>query len=250
MIEIEQLRKSYRGARALDGFELRVREGELFGLVGPNGAGKTTLMKILATLVRPDSGQARVGGFDVVGTPRSVKKIIGYMPDQPGLYQDMRVREYLEFFADAFRLENHQRTPAVDRALDRSHLAGRSQDFVEQLSFGMKQRLLLAKTLLHEPRVLLLDEPATGLDPMARIDLRVQLKQLNAEGVTILVSSHILSDLEDICDHVALIDGGRNAHDAAGHSVIEVPKAETRAFLYEVEILGDVNVAANPRLRS
>jgi len=166
MIAIEHLAKSYNGTRGLDGFSLQVEEGELFGLVGPNGAGKTTLIKILATLLRPDRGAARVAGLDVTKHPQEVKRAVGYMPDQPGLYQDMRVREFLEFFADAFRLPRERRRKAVAQGLERSGLTTRAHAFVEELSLGMKQRLLLARTLLHDPRVLLLDEPATGLDPL------------------------------------------------------------------------------------
>lgn len=244
MIEVEQIRKDYKATRGLDGFDLRVADGELFGLVGPNGAGKTTLMKILATLLHPDGGTARIAGMDVTQDPRGVKRIVGYMPDQPGLYQDMRVREYLEFFSGAFRLPKEKVRGAVDQALVHSGLTDRSQAFVEELSFGMKQRLLLSKTLLHNPKLLILDEPATGLDPLARIDLRKQLKQLNAEGVTILISSHILSDLEDICDRVALIEAGKNAADAQGQSVFVLHSASVQSQTYEVDVLGDATAAA------
>jgi ABC-2 type transport system ATP-binding protein len=244
MIEVHQVRKKYKRANALDGFSLRVAEGELFGLVGPNGAGKTTLIKILSTLIPPTDGQIRIADLDVTRDPQSVKRIVGYMPDQPGLYQDMRVREFLEFFADAFRVPSQKRVATVELALDRCGLASSNNTFVEELSFGMRQRLLMAKTLLHEPRVLLLDEPATGLDPLARIDLRNQLKQLNAQGVTILVSSHILSDLEDICSRVALIKDGRNAAGDDGQAVIDLRKLGPSAQLYEVEIIGESEAAA------
>jgi ABC-2 type transport system ATP-binding protein len=240
MIEVEQIRKSYNGARALDGFTLRVEKGELFGLVGPNGAGKTTLIKILSTLIRADAGVARVAGMDVAANPLGVKSVVGYMPDQPGLYQDMRVREFLEFFAEAFRLPSQRRRVAVEQGLAESRLQARAESFVEELSFGMKQRLFLAKTLLHSPQVLLLDEPATGLDPLARVDLRDQLKRLNRQGITILLSSHILADLQEICSHVALIAGGKNQEDAAGSSVIELRKEDpSLPRLYEVGVLQD-----------
>jgi ABC-2 type transport system ATP-binding protein len=239
MIAVEKIRKSFDGTHALDGFTLHVGAGELFGLVGPNGAGKTTLMKVLSTLLPADGGTAQIGGLDVATQAREVKRLIGYMPDQPGVYQDMSVREFLEFFADAFHITGARHRVAVDRALERSGLADRRRDSVEQLSFGMKQRLVLAKTLLHDPKVLLLDEPATGLDPIARIDLRAQLKQLQAEGVTILISSHILSDLEDICTQIALIGAGRNAADADGNSVIQLHAPQTQLRIYEVEVVGD-----------
>ena len=243
MIDIEQVRKSYNGTRALDGFTLHVGRGELFGLVGPNGAGKSTLIKTLATLLRPESGTVAIGGTEVQRDPQAIKRMIGYMPDQPGLYQEMSVREFLEFFADAFALKGDRRRKGVARALERSVLEARSSAYVEELSFGMKQRLLLAKTLLHEPKVLLLDEPATGLDPIARIELRQQLRALNAGGVTILISSHILSDLEDICTQVALIAAGRNAQDAAGRSVIPLREQQAKAQQYEIDVLGDAAAA-------
>jgi ABC-2 type transport system ATP-binding protein len=257
MIEVEQLRKVYPGAdgsdaarerqpgtAALDGFSLRVERGALFGLVGPNGAGKTTLLKVLATLLQPDGGSARIDGLELSASSLAIKAMVGYLPDQAGVYQDMSVREFLEFFAEAFRLHGPRRRRAVERALARSGLAERAESYVEELSFGMKQRLLLAKTLLHEPRVLLLDEPATGLDPSARLALRDELRRLNAEGVTILVSSHILSDLEDICTDIALIAQGRNAADAEGNTVIRLRRPELPTRAYEIEILGEAAVAA------
>lgn len=248
MIEIESLHKHYGKRAALENFSLRVETGELFGLVGPNGAGKSTLIKILATLLEPDSGRAVINDMDVGGAPAAVRSVVGYLPDVPGLYQDMRVEEFLEFFADAFHLHGTRRRQAVDRALERAGLDGRRNDFVEQLSFGMKQRLVLAKTLLHDPKVLLLDEPATGLDPLARIELRELLKKLNREGLTIFLSSHILSDLEDICTRVALIAAGRNAAGADGQSVVTLsgPAAAPADSLVscEIEIVGDAQVAA------
>lgn len=210
MIEVESLRKIFRGGRGLDSFSLRLESNELVGLVGPNGAGKTTLIKILSTLLPPGSGVARVAGRDVRSDPQGVRAAVGYLPDVAGVYQDMRIREFLEFFADAFRLKEPNRSAAIERALIRSGLADRPEDFVEHLSLGWKQRLLLAKTLLHDPKLLLLDEPATGLDPLARITLREQLKQLHKEGVAILISSHILSDLEDICTRIVFIADGKN----------------------------------------
>src|ERR1700678_3710500 len=183
MIEVSQIQKRYGGSRALDGFRLHVEKGELFGLVGPNGAGKTTLIKILSTLIRADSGSAKIAGFDVAVDPLAVKSVVGYMPDQPGLYQDMRVREFLEFFADAFRIPSQRRSAVVDQGLGASGPAAQARCFVEELWFVIKPRVFLAKTLLHSPRVLLLDEPAPGLDPLARVDLRDQLKRLNQEGI-------------------------------------------------------------------
>jgi ABC-2 type transport system ATP-binding protein len=246
MIDVELLGKKYHKHCALENFSIHVEDGELFGLVGPNGAGKTTLIKILATLQPPDGGTARVGGHDVVKESRAVRALAGYLPDVPGLYQDMRVEEFLEFFADAFHLKEPRRRQAINKALERSGLADRRNDFVEQLSFGMKQRLVLSKTLLHEPKVLILDEPATGLDPLARIQLRGLLKDLNREGLTILLSSHILADLEDICTRVALIAGGHNASGPDGQSVLTLTGAAAAQSTQtcEIEIVGDAQAAA------
>jgi ABC-2 type transport system ATP-binding protein len=244
IVRVANLSKIYAsGFKALDAVDLEIRRGEIFALLGPNGAGKTTLMKILSTLLTIDSGKVQVGGLDVTTQGREVKRLIGYLPDQPGVYQDMSVREFLEFFADAFELKGDHHRTAVDHALEWSGLGARSDSPVEDLSFGMKQRLALAKTLLHDPKVLLLDEPATGLDPMARLELRRQLKELQAQGVTILISSHILSDLEDICTRIALIGGGRNAADAEGHSVIQLRTPQAPSRIYEIKLLGDGTTA-------
>ena len=210
MIHVQELHKTYRGGRGLHGFSFRMESNDLVGLVGPNGAGKTTLIKILATLIPATSGKASVGGHDVAADARAVRAVVGYLPDVAGIYQDLRVKEFLEFFADAFRLKEPKRSAAIQRALELSGLGDRDDEYVENLSLGWKQRLLLAKTLLHEPKVLLLDEPATGLDPLARISLREQLKRLHTEGVAILISSHILSDLEDMCTRILFIADGKN----------------------------------------
>jgi ABC-2 type transport system ATP-binding protein len=222
MIEIENLCKIYdkKQKRGLNGFSLTMHGNECVGLVGPNGAGKTTLIKALATLLPADSGTIRVGGYDVSTDAAAVRAVVGYLPDVPGLYQDLRIEEFLEFFADAFRLKEPRRRAAIERALERSGLAARRHDFVEHLSLGWKQRLMLAKTLLHEPKTLLLDEPATGLDPLARITLREQLKQLHSEGVAVLISSHILSDLEDVCTRIVFIADGKNVTDATSSPAV------------------------------
>jgi ABC-2 type transport system ATP-binding protein len=238
MIEIDALRKSYRRSRGLDGFSLHLESNELVGLVGPNGAGKTTLIKILATLLPADSGSVRVSGHDVSDEPMAVRASLGYLPDVAGIYQDMRIGEFLEFFADAFRLQGPQRSAAIERALERAGLADRRNDFVEHLSLGWKQRLLLSKILLHEPKLLLLDEPATGLDPLARIQLREQLRRLHAEGVAILISSHILSDLEDICTRIVFIAEGKNVRET--QTVASAAGAPAAAVRCELEFEGPV----------
>ena len=236
MIEVDGLHKTFRGGRGLHGFGLRLETNELVGLVGPNGAGKTTLIRILATLIPASSGTARVDGHDVGAEPQAVRAAVGYLPDVAGIYQDLRVREFLEFFADAFRLKEPERTASIERALELSGLPDRADEYVENLSLGWKQRLLLAKTLLHRPRVLLLDEPATGLDPLARIALREQLKRLHAEGVAILISSHILTDLEDLCTRIVFIADGKNVAEPAGPAL--AASATSARIQCEVEFQG------------
>ena len=247
MIEVESLRKLFRGGRGLDGFSLHLESNELVGLVGPNGAGKTTLIKILYH--RSCRRTLRVSSrrrADVQTDPRGVPPSVGFPRTMLACsYQDMRIREFLEFFADAFRLKEPNRSAAIERALTRSGLADRPQDFVEHLSLGWKQRLLLAKTLLHDPKVLLLDEPATGLDPLAPVTLREQLKQLHNEGVAILISSHILSDLEDICTRIVFIADGKNIAEA-GAGAAEGSAAPT--IRCEVEFEGPAD-AVHPLLK-
>ena len=236
MIRVEGLKKLYGRERGLHAMNLQVSPGELVGLVGPNGAGKTTLMKVLATLVRPDEGRVDVRGMDVRFQKMAVRGLVGYMPDVPGVYQDMKVREYLLFFADAFHLPGGRKKAAVEAAMAWSGLADRSETEVEHLSLGWKQRLSLAKTLLHNPTLLLLDEPATGLDPLARLELRRQLKELNQRGVTILVSSHILSDLEDICSRIVYIADGRDVGQTELYNA-NAAGAPPAAPVFEIEFL-------------
>lgn len=236
MIHVEELKKLYSGDRGLRGFSLNIVQGELVGLVGPNGAGKTTLIKILATLLLPDSGIAQVNGLDVRQEKRAVRKFVGHMPDVPGVYQDMKVREFLLFFADAYHLPSSRKHAAVDDVLKWSGLADRAETYVEHLSLGWKQRLVLAKTLLHGPSLLLLDEPATGLDPLARLEMRRQLKELHRRGVTILISSHILSDLEDVCTRIVFIADGTNVGQTSPSALGE-RGTESGITVYEIEFL-------------
>ncbi len=236
MIHVEGLKKLYSGDRGLRGFNVNIAQGELVGLVGPNGAGKTTLIKILATLLPPDSGTAQVNGLDVQSEKRAVRKLIGHMPDVPGVYQDMKVREFLLFFADAYHLPSARKRAALEDVLAWSGLGDRAETYVEHLSLGWKQRLVLAKTLLHGPTLLLLDEPATGLDPLARLELRRQLKELHRRGVTMLISSHILTDLEDICTRIVFIADGMNVGQTSP-SASRTDGVDGGTTVYEIEFL-------------
>jgi len=211
IIEIQGLSKAYKkGSRlAVNDLNLTIEEGAVFGFIGPNGAGKTTTMRMLTTLLQPTAGQAWVAGCSIAKNPRGVRRAIGYMPDFFGVYDDMKVWEYLDFFAACYGVPADQRAGISDDLLALVDLGHRRDDFVDSLSRGMKQRLCLARTLAHDPQVLILDEPASGLDPRARIEIRELLRELSAMGKTIFFSSHILSEVADICTHIGVIEDGR-----------------------------------------
>jgi len=209
MIQTVGLTKKYDDFVALDSLDLKLERGDLFGFIGPNGAGKTTTIRILSTLLAPTWGEAYVCGYSVHTHPREIRRAIGYMPDVFGVYDDMRVGEYLEFFAAAYRIAGPERRRVAEHSLELVDLGSKRDELVTSLSRGMTQRLGLARVLLHDPEVLLLDEPASGLDPRARIEMRNLLKQLQGMGKTILVSSHILPELADICNRVGIIEYGR-----------------------------------------
>jgi ABC-2 type transport system ATP-binding protein len=209
MIKTDDLRKVYGGLVAVEGISLDLRPGDIFGFIGPNGAGKTTTIKMLATLLRPTSGTATVDGIDVVRYPREVRPLIGYMPDAFGVYDDVKVWEYLDFFAAAYRQGRDQRTETVDRVLELTDLTEKRDAFVQTLSRGMQQRLCLAKCLVHDPKVLLLDEPASGLDPRARIEIKKLIARLGEMRKTVIVSSHILPELSDFCNRIGIMERSR-----------------------------------------
>jgi ABC-2 type transport system ATP-binding protein len=209
MIEALNLTKQYGDVPALRGVSFAIGEGDIFGFIGPNGAGKTTTIKILATLVKPTTGNAKVCGESIHGDTRKIRTRVGYMPDSFGVYEEMRVDEYLEFFAAAYGIPGARRRTVVDDILKLVDLGSIADRLVGQLSRGTQQRLGLARVLVHDPKVLLLDEPASGLDPRARIEIRELIKELGRMGKTVLVSSHILSDLADICNKVGIIEKGR-----------------------------------------
>jgi ABC-2 type transport system ATP-binding protein len=214
MIKTEELTKQYGKLFALKNLSLELNEGDLFGFIGPNGSGKTTTMKMLATLLQPTWGEAYVCGMSIYTKPKEIRRLVGFMPDFFGVYDDMKVIEYLEFFAAAYRIKGEARRKVCNEVLERVDLGYKREALVTSLSRGMTQRLGLARVLLHDPQVLLLDEPASGLDPRARIEIRELLKRLGGRGKTIMVSSHILPELADVCNKVGIIERGELLVDA------------------------------------
>lgn len=209
MIRCEGLTKAYGDFVALESLDLLIEKGDTFGFIGPNGAGKTTTMRILSTLLEPSSGSATVGDYSVVEHPDEIRRLLGYMPDKFGVYDGMKVWEYLDFFAAAYHLPKPSRPQSIADVLELTELSQKRDFFVEALSTGMRQRLCLAKTLLHDPQVLILDEPAAGLDPRARIEMRELLKELTRMGKTIMISSHILPELSDFCNRIGILEAGK-----------------------------------------
>ncbi len=209
IVETENLRKEYGKFVAVEALSLHVPEGAIYGFVGPNGAGKTTTMRMLTTLTRPTRGKAWLSGYSIADEPRNVRKSIGYMPDKFGVYEDMRVWEYLDFFAACYDIPERERKTLIGDLLELVDLSHRRDDMVDKLSMGMKQRLSLARTLAHDPKVLILDEPASGLDPRARVEIRELFVELAKMGKTIFFSTHILADVQEVCTHVGIIEGGQ-----------------------------------------
>jgi ABC-2 type transport system ATP-binding protein len=209
IVQTINLTKRYGKLVALNNLHLQIQDGECFGYIGPNGAGKTTTIRILATLLQPTWGEARICGHVVGYESRKIRPLIGYVPDFFGAYEDMVVQEYLEFFASAYNISGKQRTRVVGDVLELTDLIGKRDALVDSLSRGMQQRLSVARVLLHDPRVLLLDEPASGLDPRARIEIRELLKELRNMGKTIIISSHILHELAELCTTVGIIEEGK-----------------------------------------
>jgi ABC-2 type transport system ATP-binding protein len=209
IVRTEGLVKRYDGTLAVAGVDLSVGQGEIFGLVGPNGAGKTTTLRILSTLLLPSAGTAEIAGMSVTRNPDGVRRVIGFMPDAFGVYDDMKVWEYLDFFARCYGIGPAARRRMIGDLLELVDLGDKRDAYVQTLSRGMQQRLCLAHALVHDPLVLLLDEPASGLDPRARVELRELLRELRSLGKTIVISSHILPELEELCTSVAIVDRGQ-----------------------------------------
>ena len=239
VIEIRELSKRFARRLAVDRVNATIEGGEIFGLVGPNGAGKTTTMRMLVTLLEPDHGEILIGGHSVRRSPREVRRLIGFMPDAFGVYGDMTVLEYLDFFGACYHIPPAQRLSLINDLLELVEIAHRRDDMVDTLSRGLKQRLGLARVLIHDPSILVLDEPASGLDPRARVEIRELLLEIARLGKTIIFSSHILADVAELCTRVGIMEGGKLiavgtldelTEKAAPHRLIRV------AFLNQVNI--------------
>src|SRR6202521_5306112 len=236
MIETRDLTKMYGDLYALDRLTIKLEKGDVYGFIGPNGAGKTTTMRILATLLNPTWGEASVCGYSIYTRPKEIRRLIGFMPDFFGVYDDMKVIEYLEFFAAAYRIKGASRRKKCEEVLDLVDLGYKREALVTSLSRGMTQRLGLARVLLHDPAVPLLDEPASALDPRARIEIRGLLKELRNLGKTIMVSSHILPELADICNKIGIIERGELLVNA---DVADVMKMVRRQIVLQIAVAGD-----------
>jgi ABC-2 type transport system ATP-binding protein len=242
VIETRDLTKKYGDMFAIRSIDLKLEQGDLFGFIGPNGAGKTTTMRILATLLEPTWGEASVCGHSVYKNPKEIRRLVGYMPDFFGVYDDMTVIEYLEFFAAAYRIRGPERRRVCDEKLTIVDLDFKRDAYANTLSRGQTQRLGLARVLLHDPQVLLLDEPLSGLDPRARIEMRAALRRLGQqEGKTIIISSHILPELADLCNKIGIIDRGVMNVNA---TVADVMKQVRRQTVLHIEVVGDIQSAA------
>ena len=211
-IDVKNLRKAFGNKIAVNNLSFQVPEGSITGFIGPNGAGKTTTLRILCTLLKPDSGSVRIFDLDTNKSPAQIRHQLGFMPDYFGLYDDMEVYEYLDFFAAAYRIAAHRRGKLVDDILTLLDLTAKKHSLINELSRGMQQRLSLGRALVHDPKLLLLDEPASGLDPRARMELMELLRELRRMGKTIFISSHILAELKNLCDFVVIIENGQKIY--------------------------------------
>ena len=251
MIELTNFCKQYGDFTAVENLNLKIEAGEMFGFIGPNGAGKSTTIRFLATLLKATHGEGTVNGHSVTKDPISVRRSVGYMPDNFGVYDGMKVWEFLDFFAVAYQVPRARRKAVLSDVLELLDLTHKRDDFVNGLSRGMKQRLCLAKTLVHDPPVLILDEPSSGLDPRARLEVKALLKELRRMGKTILISSHILTELADCCTSIGIIERGQ----LLLHGPIEkVYRQIQRNRTLEVSFAGDPNggislIRSDPKVR-
>src|SRR5215210_5564598 len=247
MIECRDLTKKYGELFAVDRLSLKLEPGDVYGFIGPNGSGKTTTMRMLATLLNPSWGEATVCGYSIYTGSKEIRRAIGFMPDFFGVYDDMKVTEYLEFFAAAYRIQGPARRKKVDEVLELVDLTYKRDALVTSLSRGMTQRLGLARVLLHEPQVLLLDEPASGLDPRARIEMRKLIKRLRDMGKTIMLSSHILPELADMCNKIGIIERGQLLFNGDVESAI---KQVRKHRIYYVAVANEQNGQVRELLES
>lgn len=241
MIETKKLTKRYGNLIAANEITLSLKEGDVFGFIGPNGSGKTTTMRMIATLLNPDYGECYVCGKSIYTDPQEIRRLVGYMPDRFGVYDDMTIIEYLEFFAATYRIDGPARRKVCEEKLELVDMTFKRDAMVNQLSLGQTQRVGLARTLLHDPQVLLLDEPAGGLDPRARIEMRQLLKRLGDMNKTVIVSSHILPELADVCTRVGMIEKGVMLVD---DYVADVMKQAREAIILQIEVTTDHEKAA------
>jgi ABC-2 type transport system ATP-binding protein len=246
MIEVINFTKRYGDFVAVEDLSFTIGQGEVFGFIGPNGEGKSTTIRFLATLLRPTAGEGRVAGHSVVSDPMAVRRVIGFMPDDFGVYDGMKVWEFLDFFAVAYEIPVAYRKKIISEVLELLELTHKRDDYVNGLSKGMKQRLCLAKTLVHDPPVLILDEPASGLDPRARLEMKALLNELRGMGKTILVSSHILSELADFCTSIGIIERGKLL--AAG-SIQEIQRQLRTHRVLKIHVSGESTDRAAALLR-
>ncbi len=246
MIEVAHFTKHYGEFVAVDNLSLKIGKGEIFGFIGPNGAGKSTTIRFLATLLRPTSGEGWIAGHSVTAEPLAVRRAIGFMPDDFGVYDGMKVWEFLDFFGVAYEIPKSARRKIIGEVLELLDLTHKRDDYVNGLSKGMKQRLCLAKTLIHDPPVLILDEPASGLDPRARLEMKALLNELKRMGKTILVSSHILSELADFCTSIGIIERGKLL--AAG-SIAQIQRQIRSHRVLKVRVLDETSEQAAELMR-
>jgi len=235
VVKVEDLRQTFGELVAISRLNLTIEEGSIYGIIGPNGAGKTTLLRILATLQHPTEGNAEICGISVTENPEEVRNLIGYMPDFFGVYDDMKVWEYMDFFGSAFKVPGEGRAPMIDELLTLVNLEGKKYSYVESLSRGMKQRLCLARSLINNPKLLILDEPASGLDPRTRVEIRELLKKLKKTGKTIIISSHILPELSELCTHIGVIEKGKLV---ISGNVSEITESVTDRKVISIKIYG------------
>lgn len=240
MLVVRDLVKKYGNFIAVDHLNMEVERGQIFGFIGPNGAGKTTTMKIIATLLAPTSGRVTVDGIDVFKEPIKAREKIGYMPDFFGVYDNLKVMEYLDFYGSAYGVEYRERRRIAEELLELVDLSDKKDAYVDTLSRGMKQRLCLARCLIHNPELLILDEPASGMDPRARAEIKAILKELKRMGKTILISSHILPEMAEICDSVGIIDRGRLVVQG---SVEQIMQRMTGRIVVRIRVLRDMDRA-------